>query len=276
MKLAWATDIHLDSVQDLTANMQTLSSQLNEFDSIVITGDISTANTILDHLKILDNFLKKPSYFVLGNHDYYYSDIISTRRKVVELCLGTKFVKYLGGIPFVKLDKRTAMVGHDCWYDALNGDPGGSEIVMNDWLKIKDFQPALQKTNQGIMIEKGMVSMIAQAINRASTKHILEGINEAIKECSHVVIATHVPPFKESYTKEKYKDIATDYVLPWYTSKSTGNMLLSVAKTYPKIKFTVLSGHTHSPFEGSILRNLHVKVGKSQYGTPQIAGCINT
>lgn len=275
MKLAWTTDIHLDCVDDPLKTVNNLAAASYSSDGLIISGDISVGNLITTHLRLLEDNLQKPIYFVLGNHDYYYSDIISTRKNVADACRNMSFCRYLGAISFAKLSKKTVIVGSDGWYDAYNGDPAGTEFLMTDWIKITDFKPAVTNTLFGKTIDKGKVIKIAREICKASVAHIVRGINSCVEIADHIIIVTHVPPFDESYTNGKYKDIPPEHVTPWYTSKMMGEILKTAAKTYPQKQFTVLSGHTHSSFEGDILPNLHIKVGKSQYGSPQIVGYID-
>jgi Icc protein len=275
MKLAWTTDIHLDCVDNLLKTVNDLSAASRSAEGIIISGDISVGNSIVNHLKLLEDVLQKPIYFVLGNHDYYYSDIISTRKNVTDACRHMSFCRYLGAISFAKLDKKNAIIGSDGWYDAYNGDPAGTEFLMSDWVKIADFKSAVTNTFFGKSIDKGKVIKTAREICKASVAHIVRGINACVESSDHIIVVTHVPPFEESYTNGKYKDIPPKHVVPWYTSKMMGEILKTAAKTYPQKQFTVLSGHTHSSFEGDILPNLRVKVGKSQYGSPQIVGYID-
>ena len=275
MRFAWATDIHLDCVGNPKIAVEKLATSSERSDGIIITGDISVGPGILPHLRLLEDTLQKPIYFVLGNHDYYSSDIIGTRRKVAEACRFLTFAKYLGALQYVRLDNNTALVGSDGWYDAYNGSPEESQIIMNDWLKIADFQHCIVNSMFGKSIDKSKIIEVSRAISMASVRHVLQGIKIAAQSYDSIVVATHVPPFIESYSSKKYDTSPPHHLYPWYTSRLMGEMLLSAAKTYPHVQFTVLSGHTHGEFEGDILPNLRARVGKSQYGEPQIAGYID-
>lgn len=275
MKIAWFTDIHLDCVDNLRDTITRLKLEAKSSEIVVITGDISVGTSVVQHLKQLENALNKPIYFVMGNHDYYFSNILETRKKVTEACRHYSFAKYLGSIPYIKLNNSTALIGSDGWYDGINGNVDDSEIIMNDWIKIADFSPAVRPTVMGKSLDKGIILQIARAICKASVAHVFKGIKSTVDNFDHLIIATHFPPFVESYRKEKFESIDSELVIPWYTSRMMGEMLLSAAKTYPNTQFTVLSGHTHGHFTGDILPNLHAKVGKSQYGAPQIAGHVD-
>jgi|LauGreDrversion4_2_1035121.scaffolds.fasta_scaffold31052_5 Icc protein len=276
MKLAWATDIHLDHVEDAKGAVQSLCSATSGCEAIILTGDISLSNSIVQHLSIFDSLSEKCVYFVLGNHDYYFSDIRTTRQRVANACRNMSYVRYLATTPYVRLRDDLAIVGHDGWYDAMNGDARRDGILMNDWIRINDFSVAMRGSFGGKTLDKGLIVQIARAICAASVNHIANGIKAAIRDkYSKIIVATHVPPFKESYNGNKHFGMDASDALPWYTSKVMGEMLLSAAKTYPHVHFTILSGHSHSHYDQDLLNNLNVRVGKSAYGTPQIAGYID-
>jgi predicted phosphohydrolase len=276
MKLAWATDIHLDCVNDASEKLKLLATKSDNCDSYIISGDITISPLLIQHLQLIESILQKPFYFVLGNHDYYFSDIISTRRRVAQTCNSMSFARYLATVPYIRLKRDVALVGHDGWYDALNGNYNNNEILMNDWIRISDFSVAMRSTSNTQLINKDIIVKIARAICQASVNHIASGIKSAIRDKnSCIIVTTHVPPFKESYNSEKYSSVNFSSVLPWYTSKTMGDMLMQAAKTYPHVKFIVLSGHAHSHYNEDLLNNLNVRVGKSAYGSPQIAGFVD-
>jgi predicted phosphohydrolase len=276
MKIAWMTDIHLDCVGNVQEKLAELATKTQNCEYVVLSGDITVSNALLPHLLMIEDALQKPFYFVLGNHDYYFSDIMSVRRRVVDHCRTSAFARYLSAIPYVKLGPGIAVVGHDGWYDALNGDAARSDIIMNDWLKIDDFSLAIKNSYAGKVLDKSAIIHVSRLICAASVKHIAEGIKSAVRDKhDRIVVVTHVPPFKESYNSDKYKNSDSSSVLPWYTSRTMGDTLLAAAKAYPNVNFTILSGHAHSHYDEYLLNNLNVRVGKSSYGSPQIAGYID-
>lgn len=273
--ISWCTDIHLDCAEDPEGSTKKLAYASADADCIVITGDISISPAICTHLKLLDEVIQKPIYFVLGNHDFYFSDFVTTRKKVVDTCRSSSFLCYLSNLPFVRLDQNTALVGHDGWYDAGNGDPAISQFVMNDWIRIRDYLPAHRQLMGGINIDKRQIVNIARSVCSEGVKHVADGIKAAVRDNNEtIVVVTHVPPFAESCKPSETKPMRLQDALPWYTSKMMGDMLLRAAQSLPHVKFIVLSGHVHSQYKGNILPNLEVRVGKSEYGTPQLAGII--
>ena len=76
------TDLHLDMVEPERFRQFVAHLQSEPSDAVVITGDISRSNVLLEHLAILEDLLRVPIYFVLGNHDFYGSSIAETRASV--------------------------------------------------------------------------------------------------------------------------------------------------------------------------------------------------
>ena len=271
---AWLTDIHLDCVQNPYTVMQALVKSSREADMLLISGDISVASSLRNHLRIIDEVAEKPVYFVLGNHDYYFGNVSDVRKSVRDTCQTSSYLRYLSNVSFVRLEPGIALVGHDGWYDARNGDYVQSPILMNDWVKISDYSIAHERVPNGIKISKDMIVEVARKLCAGAVQHIAAGIRAASKESTHILVMTHVPPFLESYVPDHRKGHDMYNAIPWYTSKAMGDMLYSASKAYPHVKFTVLSGHTHSQFRGNLRDNLEVKVGKSEYGSPQLSGII--
>jgi predicted phosphohydrolase len=275
VQIGWATDIHLDMAGDVLGKVKILSSQLKNCEALLITGDISVSEMLVPHLSMLETVIEKPIYFVLGNHDYYGSNIGIVRRKVTNMCNSSSFLRYMSSVPFIKIDEGKYIIGHDGWYDTQNGNPYSDTLLMNDWIRIGDFNSSIRASYDGRAINKNVIVGISKQLAQQSVNHVANAIKAVIKSSEHIVVMTHVPPFKESFNaSEKYSGIPSTDILPWYTSKVMGDMLLNAAKTYPHVKFTVLSGHVHSHYDDDLLNNLNVKVGRAIYGNPQLATSI--
>jgi predicted MPP superfamily phosphohydrolase len=85
MRLAWTTDIHFNFLDDNERRSFLGSLATEPFDAIAISGDIGQSDSVVPHLRELDERLRRPIYFVLGNHDYYGGSIAETRREVSQL-----------------------------------------------------------------------------------------------------------------------------------------------------------------------------------------------
>lgn len=80
-QLAWLTDIHLNFLElpALKAFMEMLAS--TTADAFVISGDIAESRDLVGHLQTIVERVKRPVYFVLGNHDFYRASITGVREK---------------------------------------------------------------------------------------------------------------------------------------------------------------------------------------------------
>ena len=116
MRLAWATDIHLNFVTT-PARRRFLESVQEHADALVVTGDIAESNSLGATLMVMDALVGRPVYFVLGNHDFYRGDVAGTRSAVAEMIDGSPKMVYLSQAGVVELTPNTALVGHDGWAD---------------------------------------------------------------------------------------------------------------------------------------------------------------
>ena len=71
MKIAWATDIHLNFLdrpgrQDFYRAVEALGAE-----AVAVSGDIAESPTVVALLEEMAWALTMPIYFVLGNHDTY-------------------------------------------------------------------------------------------------------------------------------------------------------------------------------------------------------------
>lgn len=91
MKLAWITDIHLNFI-DLATRQKFYQEIIDsECDGVLLSGDIAEAPSIKNVLQELSDFIEKPVYFVLGNHDYYRGQVNQVRNEMTGL---TEYSEY--------------------------------------------------------------------------------------------------------------------------------------------------------------------------------------
>jgi predicted phosphohydrolase len=266
MRFAWASDIHLDFIdreEDVGRVEDEFAARLalEDFDGVFITGDISVSHSLQRHLQIIERVVKKPIYFVCGNHDFYGNSVASTRDNVAASCASSKYLKYLtDSNEVISLTKDVAIVGHDGWYDAMYGDPFEKRIVMSDWLKITDFFIGVGPLNRG-GIDIGTVISIARGLAFEAVEYVSAIVAKAAQTYKTVVILTHVPPFVDP-SSEKGS-------LPWYSSKLMGDAIRTVGAEFPNVKFSVLCGHTHEKMSMQISRNIVCHSSDADYGSPK-------
>jgi len=112
MRLAWATDIHLDHASEV-ARRKFCQYVKDQADALVVTGDIAKSHILGSALESLATLTDRPVYFVLGNHDFYRGSVASTRSAVVTRTIRSDLQQLARfGIP-------------GCWAAELTGsDPG--------------------------------------------------------------------------------------------------------------------------------------------------------
>lgn len=262
-RLVWATDIHLNfvnSAEGLCDKIRSLSP-----DGLVITGDISEAPTLRQDLQELDSFLWLPTWIVLGNHDFYHGSIEEVHKAVANYCKESRWLQYLPQRGVVCLNESTALVGHEGWADGRLGDYAHSTVMLNDYLNIKELIGLDHHTERLAKLH---------SLGDEASADLEPRLMSALEKHQKVVVATHVPPFKEAAWHRG--DRSDDMYLPHFSCKAMGNMLLRVANNHPKQSIVVLCGHTHSAGQVQIAKNLRVLTGGADYGRPAPAGVLVT
>lgn len=268
-KIAHITDTHLDFISDDDAceYFEILANIHKDVDVIVHSGDISHSHFVRDNILLLKRFISKPVAFVLGNHDYYYGQIKQVRSELSKLN-ALKNTHFLTTSEPVYVND-VCIIGHDCWYDALHGNPwaGGA---LNDWRFIHDFA----YFSEGRACVSDEIINLARCLALEGAVHIERNIEKALdNDVKKIVIVSHVPPFAESHVFNNSH--GTSPALPWYTCKTLGDLLLTTAQNNPNIQFLSLHGHTHNFFDKKILPNLQTRVGNSVYGSPGIGNVLS-
>ncbi len=275
MSCVWITDIHLNFIPD-PAKREEFYTTLKDYDCVLISGDIGHANSFARYLKeMYVSINNRPIYFVLGNHDYYGSDVQTVRKIATNITNDfdtNNNIIYLTTSPiFIQIKPGKFICGVDGWADGRAGNYAQSKIVLNDSIMIEDLKYA------SIIGGKSVLKYKMQSLADTDTFHLENDIEQIIAEyeqaVTEIVILTHVPPFRETCLYLG-KQSGEDFI-PFFCNVGLGNMLMNKALLFPNIKFTVLCGHTHGPVGPYYkLQNLKVIVGGGQYKYPEIAGVI--
>lgn len=250
MRLAWATDLHLNFTNRTVQADFLRALAAPESDALVITGDIGEAPDFDLYLANIAKAYPRPVYFVLGNHDYYRSTIAEVRDRAARI------PGWLNTAGVVELAPGVGLIGHDGWADARLGRYWQSPVSLSDFILIRDFR------GQDKM---GRLRLMEQLGNEAAA-HFRAHLPAALERYPHVIVATHVPPFREATWHEGR--ISDDDWLPFFSSKAAGEAIAEAAQQYPGGRVTVLCGHTHGAGETQPLPNLRVITGGAAYGKP--------
>lgn len=262
MRVAWATDIHLNFPSEDTRGAFYESFRAAGAEAAVVTGDIADAPTLVDRLREMGDALPCPLYFVLGNHDFYRSDVETMRAAAHALARAHPRLRYLTASDPVVLGPRAALVGHDGWADGRAGDFLRSRVFLNDYRFIADLVTHDPRERLARL----------QRLARDAADTLAAAAARALDERPHVFVATHVPPFREACWHEG--ELSDDQWAPHFTSVVMGDALRAVMAARPDRTMEVLCGHTHSAGVAQILPNLLVRTGAAEYGAPALAGLL--
>ncbi len=256
-QIAWLTDIHLNflSIQQLRDFIQSLNS--DDINEILISGDIGEAPTLIWFLEFFEQ-LEKPVYFVLGNHDFYFSSFGRVKSGISRLNQDSIWLNWLTESDVVELSSTTGLIGHDSWADGRYGDFINSPIILNDYILIGDFN--------GLDLHERLDKL--HELGDEAAHYFEKVLPKALDRYEHVYLVTHVPPFIEA-TRHRGRVSSEDY-LPHYSCQAVGAVLVKVMCDYPDHQLTVLCGHTHGEARVQMMDNLLVLTGGTEYGSPRI------
>ena len=258
-RVAWLTDIHLSFVEE--ENRQDFVDLIvqSEADAMLIGGDIGEATNVVAFLKNIGDIFETPTYIVLGNHDFYGGGITSVRKAVDALCDVHPFLHFLTTATSpVQLSENVALVGHDGWADAREGDYSRSLVMMNDYRLIEELA-RFEKQDRLAELHR---------LGDEAAQHVREQLDLALQSNTTAFVLTHVPPFREACWYRG--QVSDDEWAPHFVCQAMGRAILDMAEIHPNKDITVLCGHTHSPGECQPAPNVRVITGGAQYGIPGI------
>ena len=263
MRATWLTDLHLSFLKPPAVKEFLKAVKAHRPDVVLVGGDTGEASNFREYLEQIHDATSAPVYYVLGNHDFYGSDIEYVRDFAR---LSTKapntHAKWLPALDPVRLTDHVVLVGVDGWGDASCGDPDGFRVKLNDWKYIQDLH-AVYHLGHNIRMET------LRVLGRQEAALLKEKLAK-VGVCEKLIVLTHVPPFPEACVYGgKMSD--PDW-LPWFTCIEVGKVLAEYAGS-TNTEILVLCGHTHGLGIYQQNFNLEVRtggwpVGVKDYGNP--------
>ncbi len=283
-RAAWLTDIHLNFISFIELVTFVDNVLKEQPDAIIISGDIGEADTVVSYLTELEKLLQKEIFFVLGNHDYYRGSIERVRHDVRIASRHSRHLRWLPDIGIAELTPAVALIGHGSWPDGRLGDWQRSNLLLNDYFYIKEFNqsvriegydstkffkpdPALASALRGQDAKRERLEKM-QVLADEAAQYIAGVLPRALESYRQVVVVTHAPPFREASWYDG--QVSDDIWAPHFSCKAMGDVLRREMESRPHNQMTVLCGHTHGRGEAHILDNLRVLTGGATYGNPSV------
>jgi predicted phosphohydrolase len=258
MKLAWASDIHLDCCEVAT-QVEFAEECADRSDALVITGDITNGRKIALFTTFAAKY-GKPVYFVLGNHDYWHGSFASVTAKYRKISLAASNAHFLDSSAPIDLTPGVQLCGVSGWYDAELGNKNSS-FALNDWWRIEELNRLRVPFELGDKLRQAFRERARRSAVAASDKL-------CATTARHVFFATHVPPFAEAAWHLGRR--SDDDALPYYTNQALGRTLNAWALKSRDRTLTTLCGHSHSRGDYAALPNHTVRTAAAEYGRPGI------
>jgi len=272
---AFLSDIHMDHIRSGDHGIHEFIESIKRTgpDGLIITGDISNGASIARHLKMLEQGLQIPILFVTGNHDVWETSFDALHKQMMALTASSTFLRYLPSTKYVEVSNVTAVVGANGWYDGTAGAGAKSRLIMNDWMRIRDYRERIQyaKTMKDVRMQD--IIDVSQEHLRGEIAHMHSAIKEAVKTHRSIIVCTHVPPWQETHV---YNGATGEPEgAPWFTSPTMATLLERAADAYPTNSFTVLCGHTHGKISYQVRNNMVCHVAHAEYGDPKIESMLS-
>lgn len=268
MKIAWATDLHLNFVNELQIIGFCNKVKKAKAEVLFLTGDISEAPYIVDHLRFLEKHCKMPIYFICGNHDYYKGSV-KKLREVLSKEFGTHSPKnnstfWMNEHGVITLESGVALIGHDGWYDGGYASFLSSKLGLNDFLLIEELRSDSLNT-----FRRNHFKTVYE-LAKEGAQHIEKCLEKAYENHDIVYLLTHAPPFREGSRAPDGKLSDPDW-LPYFSSRCMGEAILKVMKKLPSsAELNVLCGHTHTDWLCKPRTNISCYVGGANYRYPNV------
>lgn len=263
-KYGWLTDTHFDflSKSEFLKYVSHLESQ--NLDGIFLTGDVSTGQEVSFHLKTLSRILRKPIYFVLGNHDFYRSTFKNISDEVTYLAETDPNLHFMSASPEpLYLNDKVAVIGHDGWYDARFRNPLTTLVFAMDFLFINDFKFKNSNADR--------IRLVRELADK-SAKHVEYQLYKAIETHDIIYLLTHVPPWPR--LTHRFFGLADAFWMPYNSSMIMADTIISIMKYHPNKKLIILSGHTHLGRTEKISNNIELRVGDASLRRTELQDVI--
>ena len=259
--ILWASDLHLNLAKDNKIDDFIIDVNQRRADLLLLTGDLTEAPLLHEHLKMLSEKIKIPIYFILGNHDYYKSSVETVTSKLKKFIKNQKNIFWLTESDLLPLGESSCLIGCENWWDGYFGS--NKQTFLQEFIMRQDY-----KEIKELSVPKKNRIEVLRELNSSCMKKIITSLNEALLKFDNVYLAVHVPPFQEACSFADYS--LSEEWLFHFCCYSLGQHLINVMNNHHNKQLTVLCGHTHSSAYFKPASNITVLTAKASYRKPKI------
>ena len=228
-RLLWISDAHLDHLSPRAGRVWFDMIGSSSADMLLLGGDVTVAPLLTDILRKIAGSFGGTVIFVAGNHDYYGGDTSGIRATLAKIGGVIAFEPGCQTEPLL-LEPDVFLCGSGGWGDARAGTATDPVMPLGDETLIADLGA------RKLAIRLGQFGC-------ASARHLLRQLNKIPQTARHVIILTHVPPWPEATWHAGHPTFeAAQARFCW---EYGGRTIRRFAWSRPKIRITVLCGHTH-------------------------------
>ena len=262
MKLGWLSDIHLNFLDEEARARFFEDLSACKVDGWLVSGDLGEAPSIVRYLIEFNSKLSAPTYFVLGNHDFYHGSLAEVTARVSALNSANNRLAWLTESAPLQLCDDLILVGDDGWSDGRLGNFADTPVELNDFFLIEELSG---------LTRKDLVARVND-LGAKSAARLQEKLDFAAAQSSNVLVVTHSPPFEGATWHEG--EISSPDWLPWFSCEAAGKAILKTADANRDTNFVVLCGHTHSGGQYSPTANVTVHTAHAEYGRPAVQAVV--
>lgn len=255
-RLLILSDLHLDKASPSSKAEFLEFLRKSNYNTVLITGDISVASMLSNHLEEIAQSCDRPVIITTGNHDYFGSSLREVDAAVKDVCKKHSNLVSLGNGEIIELSRSTALVGHRGWFDGRAGSGAKSRVESPDRYMIEDFR----KLGRKAFFEK------LNELGQESALYFRRVLPITLSLYQQVLVGTHVPPFTQGLLYDGKGCVWNRQ--PFFTNQVLGKLIWKISERFPNRQIQVRAGHTHSAATVMMRPNLSMRVAGARPGYP--------
>ncbi|KAL9645521.1 hypothetical protein ABK040_000586 [Willaertia magna] len=242
MKLVLASDVHTEFKYTVFPNIDNGKGKI-----LALLGDIGYPS-IERYYEFIKQCVEKEFdkiYIIAGNHEYYKSDLISTKNSIELICKRFTNVFFLERSSLIESGYR--ILGCTLWSDVPEDYEEETQSGINDYVYIK-----VEDENG---VKRTLTVKDSNNLHKIDKEWLIEELKKAKENNEKVIVLTHHAPLLTGTSATKYQYSANRFAF--------ATDLSEIIKEYKDTIVLWGSGHTHYSYD---FKQFGVRFVSNQYG----------